>query len=363
MTAGRTPRADAAFGYAPGKIILLGEHAVVYGQPALAATLDRGIRVAVSKLPREEARGPVLRGTGFGIDATARPDPEGQGPEALRRALSRLVELYGERVRELLFVVEGAIPAGCGLGSSAALSVALIRGVHRFFGEKISPEEVIEQAFVLERVFHGNPSGVDHSVIAHGGLVWFQRRPDEAKPVIERVLPSRRLRFAVGLAGAHAGTAHAVGALRERAKRHPALYQHLWEGIGQLVREARSCVESGHLGALGELMDLGQGYLNALGVSTPAIEALCAIARDRGALGAKLTGAGGGGAVIALVDDDPEPVVRAFLTAGYGAFATEIDVARAPSAPQTLHLPPTVASSPDRVGSPPGPSPDGASRG
>ena len=87
---------------------------------------------------------------------------------------------------------------------------------------------------------------------------------------------------------------------------------------------ARSHLEDGALGAVGELMDLNQGYLNALGVSTPAIEALCAIARERGALGAKLSGAGGGGAVVALVDDDPTPVVRAFEAAGYQAFATDI---------------------------------------
>ena len=316
--------ADAAFGYAPGKIILLGEHAVVYGQPALAATLDRGVRVAVSRLP-EDGRGPVLRGAGFGIDVTgARPDPGGAGPEPLRRALAKLVELYGERVRGLSFVVEGSIPAGSGLGSSAALSVAMIRGVHRFFGETLSDEAVIEDAFALERVFHGTPSGVDHSVIARGGVVSFQKEGESGALKLESVSLPRRLRFAVGLAGAHAGTAHAVGALRERAKRHPRAYERLWASIGELAADARAFVESGQLGALGELMDLNQGYLNALGVSTPSIEALCAIARDRGALGAKLTGAGGGGAMIALVDDDPAPVVRAFQAAGYGAFAVEI---------------------------------------
>lgn len=325
MTTAKAPiqLADAAFGYAPGKIILLGEHAVVYGQPALAATLDRGVRVAVSRLSGD-AKGPVLRGTGFGVDAEARPDPQGEGPEALRQALARLVELCGERVRGLSFVVEGSIPAGSGFGSSAALSVAILRGVHRFFGEPVSDEQIMDDAFALERVFHGNPSGVDHCVIARGGLVWYRRGDDGDKPEVSALRLPRRLRFAIGLAGAHAGTAHAVSALRDRARRHPALYQHLYDGIGQLATQARRCLEDGHLGALGELMDLNQGYLNALGVSTPAIEALCAIARDRGALGAKLTGAGGGGAVIALVDDDPEPVVRAFQAAGYGAFATEI---------------------------------------
>ncbi|HEY4220568.1 MAG TPA: hydroxymethylglutaryl-CoA reductase, partial [Myxococcota bacterium] len=113
--------------------------------------------------------------------------------------------------------------------------------------------------------------------------------------------------------------------LKERSKRHPEHYERIYQGIGALASSARVHLEKGELGAVGELMDLNQGYLNALGVSTPAIEALCAIARERGALGAKLSGAGGGGAVIALVDEDEAPVVRAFEAAGYAAFATEIE--------------------------------------
>lgn len=312
---------DAAFGYAPGKIILFGEHAVVYGQPALAATLNRGIRVAVSER-HDDVRGPIVKGLGL----SARPDPGGEGPDALRRALAKLVELFGDRVQRLTFVVDGAIPVGSGLGSSAALSVALLRGVTRFFEEDaLADDELVKHAFALERVFHGNPSGVDHTVVAKGGLLWFRRGESDAAALVERVAPPRRMRFAVGLAGPHAGTKHAVAALRDRARRHEAAYVRIYEGIGALATEARAHVEQGAYAAVGELMDLNQGYLNALGVSTPAIEALCAIARERGALGAKLTGAGGGGAVIALVDDDPAPVVRAFSAAGYAAFETEVE--------------------------------------
>jgi hydroxymethylglutaryl-CoA reductase len=319
---------DAVFGYAPGKLILFGEHAVVYGQPAIAATLDRGIRVAVTARAGED--GPILKSHGGGLPARARPDPEGEGPERLRKALSVLVELCGERTRSLVFSVDGAIPAGAGLGSSAALAVAMIRGVHRFFGDgeaaELPTDALIERAFALERVFHGNPSGVDHSVIARGGCFLYRKEPASALGTVEPVQLQRRLRVAVAIAGAHAGTAHAVGALRERARRHPEEYRRIYEGIGALATAARGHLEAGELGAVGELMDLNQGYLNALGVSTPAIEALCAIARDRGALGAKLSGAGGGGAVLALVDDDPTPVVRAFEAAGYQAFASEISV-------------------------------------
>ncbi|MCP4503178.1 MAG: mevalonate kinase [Deltaproteobacteria bacterium] len=316
--------ASASIGYAPGKIILLGEHSVVYGQPALAASIDRGMRVVISKLPDDAVDGPELRGSGFGIQAKARPDPTGEGPDALRKALARLIELFGESVKRLSIVVEGAIPAGSGLGSSAALSVALIRGVHRHFDQDLSDATLLHSATQLEKVFHGSPSGVDHSAIIHGGLIHYFRAESQEVGDVQTVIPGRRLRLAIGIAGHHAGTSHAVGALSDRRKRHPDAFGRIFDSIGLLVQEATEAAREGHLAAVGELMNLNQGYLNALGVSTPTIETLCDIARSKGALGAKLTGAGGGGAIIALVDEDPTPIVRAFAEAGYESFATEI---------------------------------------
>lgn len=316
---------DAVFGYAPGKVILFGEHAVVYGQQAIAGTIDRGIRVAVSQREGDHRDGPLLKSHGMGL--RARPDPNGEGPEALRRALGVLVELYGERVKSLVFSAEGSIPAGAGLGSSAALAVALLRGVQRVLGDRaLSGEELADRAFALERVFHGNPSGVDHTTIALGGCLAYRRAEANGQggAQVERLTLPRRLRLAVAVAGSHGGTARAVSALKDRSRRHPDAYQRIYQGIGALADEGRRALQEGALAAVGELMDLNQGYLNALGVSTPAIEALCATARERGALGAKLSGAGGGGAVIALVDDDPAPVVRAFEAQGFLSFPAEI---------------------------------------
>lgn len=320
-----TPFGQATLGYAPGKVILFGEHAVVDGQPAIAATIDRGIRVAVSE--RNGDDGPILRSTNPSLPALCRPNPHGEGPERLREALRVIVELCGPATRRLQFFVDGAIPAGAGLGSSAALAVALLRGIHQFSGQPIDDETLIERAFALEKVFHGTPSGVDHTTIVRGGVLSYVKPRDAATGTATSLTLPRRIRLAVGVAGPHAGTATAVTSLRERARRHPDHHQRIFDGIGALSRSARGHLEKGELGAVGELMDLNQGYLNALGVSTPAIEALCAIARERGALGAKLSGAGGGGAVIALVDDDPEPVRRAFAAAGYTAFSTTLSSA------------------------------------
>jgi mevalonate kinase len=265
--------ADIAFGYASGKIILAGEHAVVYGHPAIAAVLDRGVRIAVTDRASDSlGNGPVLRAAGLGFVGLVRPDPAGEGPDVLRRALERLAQLCGERVRQLEFIADSAIPGGRGLGSSAALSVAMVRGVYRFFDEAISPESVAELALELEKIFHGNPSGIDHTVISRGGLIWYQKQ--ESRPNIEPIESKRPMRFAVGLAGPHAGTMQAVQALRHRAKRHEAAYKHIFDGIANLVCEMRLAIQEGRLAAVGELMNLNQGYLNALAVSTPELEAL-----------------------------------------------------------------------------------------
>lgn len=311
---------DYAFSYAPGKVILSGEHAVVYGYPAVAATLDKGVRIAV-KQAHQQNDGPILRAGSLGISSDIRPDPNGDGPELLRKALARLAELFQDRVKSLDMMVESAIPAGRGLGSSAALSVAMIRGVCRFLGINLEHHAEVELAMELEKIFHGSPSGIDHTVISKGGCVLFQRQAD--KPTISSIHVARQLQLAVGFSSPHGGTLKTVKALQERYMRAPHLYKHLFEGIGALAIEMQKALLEGHLYAVGELMNINQGYLNALGVSTAELEALCHIARSNGALGAKLTGAGCGGAVIALADGNVDHIVSAFQSAGFSAFKTE----------------------------------------
>lgn len=313
--------ADVAFSYASGKIIIGGEHAVVYGHPAIAATLDRGVRIAVTALsPAQNKTGPMLRSTGLGFVGQVCPDPGGEGPDVLRKALNRLVELCGEKIRSLELVVDSAIPGGRGLGSSAALSVAMVRGVLRYFEQEAPADEVARLALELEKIFHGNPSGIDHTVIARGGMIQYQKT--ETGVLVESIRSPRELTFVVALSGAHGGTLQAVSALKQRAKRYPHLYESIFKGIADVVVEMRSAIDEGRLAALGELMNLNQGYLNALSLSTPEIEKLCALAREKGALGAKLTGAGGGGAVIALVDGNAESLVQSFSESGYLSFTS-----------------------------------------
>lgn len=291
---------ETSFG--PGKVILLGEHGVVYGQPALAGPLSRGVRAwsepdQATTLELPPALTPTQR-------------------EALERAFAAVAERTGHP--PICVHLESDLPPSMGLGSSGALSVAVARLLLRARGQRFSQAELERVALEMEKEFHGTPSGVDHTTSARGQLILFQRGK------VKVLRPRRPVKVLVALAGERASTRSTVGALRERQAQWPARYRRLFEQIGQVVREGASSAQSGDLEGLGDAMNVNQGLLNALGLSSPAIEAMVTELRSRGALGAKLTGAGGdGGAVIALFRE-PEPVLVRLRKRGVECFASQL---------------------------------------
>jgi hydroxymethylglutaryl-CoA reductase len=315
-------QADVAFSYAPGKVILVGEHAVVYGATAIAMPIDAGIRVAVSALRPGSTEGPMIRGVGPFLMGDVSLNPSSPGPAILKSALAYLVQSFGEPVKKLSIVVDGNLPPGRGLGSSASLSVAMIRALFRYFSWPLDDAVLKHHALALETIFHGSPSGIDHTVVISENVIGFKREGKDA--LVWPIAVKSPLKFLVAIAGPHDGTKNAVLELAERKKRHIEAYQRIFLGLDEIAKEMELALGQGHQAALGELMNIAQGYLNALSLSTPEIEKLCAIARERGALGAKLTGAGGGGAVIALVDHNESGIENAFKAAGYQSFVTEV---------------------------------------
>jgi mevalonate kinase len=293
---------------ASGKVILLGEHAVVYGAPALAAGLSRGARAEA----RRAERASLKLGDAFA--------EQGDGSE-LARALEGLLEAVA--APPLAVEAELELPAGSGLGASAALGVAIARAAL----EVIAPGEtadasrprVLAGAAGWERVFHGNPSGIDAAAAEGGGCIRFTREEGPVRIPVARTMP-----LAIAIAGPPASTRMMVEGVARLAQRRPDAFAKTIAGITSLVENARLCVEAGDMPGLGKLMDLNQMLLAGLMVSSEGIEAACDIARKAGALGAKLTGAGGGGAVVALADLDPAPVLEAWRTAGFACFASEV---------------------------------------
>jgi mevalonate kinase len=221
--------------------------------------------------------------------------------------------------------VDVNLPLGSGLGGSAAIGVAVARALLAASGEVESERRVLDGAAAFERVFHGNPSGVDAAAAYAGGCIWFTKAGGAG-----RLFVATPLRLAVCLAGPPASTKEMVEQVRKLGERRPDLLAKSLAGIEALVKNAKTCIEAGDLEGLGQLMGYNQMLLSGLFLSTPDIERACAVAREAGALGAKLTGAGGGGAVIALARDDAAPLVAAFEQAGFEAFATEIAASLTP---------------------------------
>lgn len=287
-----------ARGRAAGKVILLGEHAVVYGRPALAASLPLGLEVEVTA-----GEGPLrFESDRAELAADARP------AALVREAAS----ILGVPADGLVVRVRSELPPAVGLGSSAALSVATLRALAAAAGRRLSPEEELALGRRLEATFHGTPSGIDPAAAAMGGCFRFVRGD---LPSITPLRLPRPLPLVVVFGARPRSTGAAVGGLRTRWEADRARYEALFDDVAATVEAGAAAVERGDLAGLGRAFDRNQELLETLGVSAPEVEELVATARHAGALGAKLTGGGAGGAVLAVAED-AEAVAGALAAGG-----------------------------------------------
>lgn len=296
-----------------GKIILLGEHAVVYGRPALALPIP----LAVEALVRKGGEGINLIIPRWGLEQKIRP-AKGQG---LAGILHTVLEQLGLAEQAMTIEVIPHVPRAMGLGGSAALAVAVIRALDRAYGLKLADGAVNALAFACEQAAHGTPSGIDNTVATYGMPLIYQR--DDVDPASSSPGRFQELRLTapvplvIGITGRESLTANTVARVRQAWETHKSRYDALFDQIAGLTRAGAEALQDGNFRELGELMNLCHGYLNALQLSTPELEELVHVAREHGALGAKLTGGGGGGSMIALCPDTQDEVAAAMERAGY----------------------------------------------
>lgn len=298
---------------APGKIILFGEHAVVYGRPAIAAPVTQLRATAVVEDNPET--GVILRAPDLGRDYDLQEAGE---TDPFARAVHIVIASAGLfRMPDLIVTVRSAIPIASGLGSGAAMASAVIRALAHHLGIEFlaTNEWVSDMTYQVEQLLHGTPSGIDNTVVAYEKPVYFLRQ--EPENVIETFTVARPVHLLIADTGIASSTKAVVGDVRRQWQADPAHFEKLFDRCGQIAGAARQALETGQIETLGRLMDENHACLQEMTVSSPELDSLVAAAETAGALGAKLSGAGRGGNVIALVTEKSKPAVRqACLDAG-----------------------------------------------
>lgn len=302
---------------APAKAILFGEHFVVYDRLAVVAAID--LRAHVSVRPRSDdkivIKSSALELSGsFTLNGSYRPIGGSFGEIKLRPVYAvakRVLEVAGVKAG-LDITIESQIPIASGLGSSAAVVAAAATAVSSLLEVDLSKDDIFRLALEAEKIVHGNPSGVDPAASTYGGLLTYRRCEG-----VRKLKTSIDLPLILGDTRVRRETARMVKHVSELLRLYPGIMEGILEAGERVARMAVNALEAGDLKSLGRLMNINHALLYAIGVSSQAIEGLVWAARGAGALGAKLTGAGGGGCIIALAEpENRNRVAEAIRAAG-----------------------------------------------
>jgi len=300
-----------------GKVILFNEHFTVYGIPSIASAIDRATTATVEP----------FKGTGWIIDdrRKATPGYKEEKLEQQRDSIERILKAAGiDTTRNpIKITLGGDLVAASGIGASAASCTAIVRALSDEFNLGLSDDRINELAYEGEKGYHGTPSGIDNTAATYGGLIWFVRgTPD----VVERIKLEHPIEIVMGNTGLVTDTKAAVAGVRERKEKNPKKYGKIFKEAENLAHRARKALEGYNLKAVGKLMNENHKLLQKIEVSRKELDFLVNLARKKGALGAKLTGGGLGGNMVALTpgEDLREKVAGAIEKEGFEVLRTKI---------------------------------------
>ncbi len=304
---------------APGKIILFGEHAVVYGRPALAVpVMQVQARASIQKTGEFSgetwADSVLIQAPDIGLFSPLSRIQAEHATHPLDAVIQETFQRLGiNRPPAFTLTIKSSIPVASGLGSGAAVSVAVIRALAALCNQTISDEQISQIAYEIEKLHHGTPSGIDNTVIAYAKPVYFVR----GEP-IQIFNPARPFNLLIADTGISAPTKESVGDVRKLWEADKSRWEAIFDKVGEIVREAKNAIESGDISRLGPLMDANHALLQEMTVSNPELDRLVLTAKRAGADGAKLSGGGRGGNMIALVEsaEKTQVVTQSLLEAG-----------------------------------------------
>jgi len=306
---------------APAKIILFGEHFVVYGEPAIVLAIDKRAyaQATLRKDNQRYIKSHDLNVSGFFENEHFQAQKGGNKAERKLQPIKTIIQKVLDQSDKKVGVnveIKSLIPVAVGLGSSAAVAASVAAATSQLLNVALSPKEIFQLALEAERFVHGTPSGIDPAISTHGGTLLF-RKDEGFKPLrVEADIP-----LVIGNTRMQRSTGELVALVQRKRDRYPTIIEPVIKAGGEIVKKAVEALQRGDMPTLGELMNINQALLSAVGVSNEPLERLIHAARNAGSFGAKLTGGGGGGCIIALASQEKlKQIAEAIEKAGGLAF-------------------------------------------
>jgi mevalonate kinase len=304
-----------------GKVILFGEHFVVHGVPGIVSAIDLTAHAEVKETGEEITINDERKGA-KGYTEKKRTQQ--------KESIERMLKTMGIDSEKTFLEIRlgGNLPSFSGIGASAASSVAIARAIAEELEMNLPDERISEIAYEAEKAYAGTPSGIDNTAATYGGLIWFKKNLSGGPNTTERLSIRKPIEIVIGNTGVVADTKEMVASVAERKKEKPEKYDPLFNQAESLAFQARKALEDFNLRQVGRLMNKNHGLLQEIEVSCKELDYLINLALEQGAFGAKLTGGGGGGCMVALTPrkELQEAVATAMEKEGFEVLRAKIGV-------------------------------------